>query len=131
MVISLVEKVSHSLDTGKIVVGVFLDLEKAFDTIDYKILLDKLYAHGIRNNIYEWFKSYLANRSQYVIHNKSKSEIKILPTVYLKALFWALFCLYFILMIFPGLLIYYFLYYLQTTIVFLLKVSHTQVLSKH
>ena len=60
-IISLVEKVSHSLDTGKIVVGVFLDLKKAFDTVDPQILLDKLYAHGIRNNMYEWFKSYLAN----------------------------------------------------------------------
>ena len=51
-------------------------MKKAFDTVDHQILLDKLYAHGIRNNMYEWFKSYLANRSQYVIYNKSKSEIK-------------------------------------------------------
>ena len=39
-------------------------------------VLDKLYAHGLRNNIYEWFKSYLANRSQYVMYNNSKSETK-------------------------------------------------------
>ena len=57
-------------------VGVFLDLKKAFDTVDHQILLDKLYAHGLRNNIYEWFKSYLANRSQYVMYNNSKSETK-------------------------------------------------------
>ena len=75
-IISLVEKVSRSLDTGKIVVGVFLDLKKAFDTVDHQNLLDKLYAHGLRNNIYEWFKSYLANRSQYVMYNNSKSETK-------------------------------------------------------
>ena len=87
VIISLGVKVSHSLDTGKSVVGV------SFDTVDHQILLDKLYAHGIRNNIYEWFKSYLANRSPYVIYNKSKS-LKKLHMVYLKALFWALFCLY-------------------------------------
>ena len=38
-IISFVEKVSHSLDTGKIVVGVFLDLKKAFGTVDHQILL--------------------------------------------------------------------------------------------
>ena len=54
-IISLVEKVSRSLDTGKIVDGVILDLKKAFDTVDHPILLDKLYAHGLRNNMYEWF----------------------------------------------------------------------------
>ena len=75
-IISLVEQVSRSLDTGKIVVGVFLDLKKEFDTVDHQILLDKLYAHGLRNNIHEWFKSYLANRSQYVMHNNSKFETK-------------------------------------------------------
>ena len=127
----MISLVSHSVDTGKIVVGVFRDLNKTFDTVDHQILLDKLYAHGIQNNIYEWFKSYLANRSQYVIYNKSKSEIKILHTVYLKALFWAIFCfcLYFILMIFlsaSDLLFFYIM-----TLVFLLKVSHTQVLLKH
>ena len=73
--ISLVEKVYRSLDTGKSVVGCFMNLKKAFDTVDHQILLDKLYAHGLRNNIYELFKSYLANRSQYyVMHTNSKSE---------------------------------------------------------
>ena len=38
------EKVSKALDTGKYVVGVFLDLKKAFDTIDHTILLEKLTA---------------------------------------------------------------------------------------
>ena len=75
-IISLVEKISRSLDTGEIVVGGFLDFKKAFDTVDHQILLDKLYAHGLKNNIYEWFKSYLANRSQYVMYNNSKSETK-------------------------------------------------------
>ena len=60
------EKVSKALDTGKYVVGVFLDLKKAFDTVDHTILLEKFNSYGIRGNIYNWFKSYLTNRSQYV-----------------------------------------------------------------
>ena len=73
-IITLVEKISKALDTGKIVVGVFLDLKKAFDTVDHSILLKKLYALGVRGNIYEWFNSYLRNRTQFVSYNTINSE---------------------------------------------------------
>ena len=52
----------------------FLDLKKAFDTVDHGILLKKLYLYGIRGNIYSWFESYLTNRSQYVEYNNVKSK---------------------------------------------------------
>ena len=42
-IISLVEKVNNAMDSGKISIGVFLDLRKEFDTVDHCILLDKLY----------------------------------------------------------------------------------------
>ena len=58
-IISMVEKVNQALDTGKVLVGVFLDLKKAFDTVDHKILVDKLFKYGVRGNIFNWFKSYL------------------------------------------------------------------------
>ena len=53
-VITLVERVAKALDTGKIVVGVYLDIRKAFDAIDHPILLRKLYSLGIRGNLYTW-----------------------------------------------------------------------------
>ena len=68
-IITLVEKVSKALDTGKIVVGVFLDLKKAFDTVDHTILLRKLQSYGIRGNVHAWLYSYLNNRRQYVHFN--------------------------------------------------------------
>ena len=66
-IITLVDKVSRALDTGKFVVGLYLDIKKAFDAVPHSILLEKLYALGIRGNIYNWFKSYLENRKQYML----------------------------------------------------------------
>ena len=74
--ISLVDKITKFLDSGDIVIGVFLDLKKAFDTVDHNILLKKLYQYGIRGNLNKWFKNYLTNRSQYVLFNGITSDIK-------------------------------------------------------
>ena len=53
--ISLVDKITISLGSGDIVIGVFLYLKKAFDTIDHYILFKKLYQYGIRGNLNKWF----------------------------------------------------------------------------
>ena len=53
-IISLVGKVNNAMDSGKILIGVFLDLRKAFDTVDHCILLDKLYKYGIRGTHWNW-----------------------------------------------------------------------------
>ena len=47
-------------------VGIFLDLSKAYDVLDHKILLDKLNAYGIRSITNKWMESYLTNRKQFV-----------------------------------------------------------------
>ena len=75
-IIYLVEKVSKALDTGQFVIGVFLDLRKAFDTVNHDILIKKLESYGIRGNILNWLKSYLSNRTQYVHYNGYDSDKK-------------------------------------------------------
>ena len=58
-IITLVERLSKALDTGKILVRMYLDLLKAFDTIDHQIVFKMLYANGIRGKIHNWFKKRL------------------------------------------------------------------------
>ena len=77
-IITLVEKVSKTLDKGKIVVGVFLDLKKAFDTVNHTILLKKIELYGIRGNVHDWLSSYLNKRSQFVHYNDYNSETKLI-----------------------------------------------------
>ena len=50
-VITLVEKITHALDSGKVVGGVFIDFKKAYDTVSHDILLRKLEAYGIKVNV--------------------------------------------------------------------------------
>ena len=62
----LTDKIQRSVDNGTYSCGIFLDLCKAFDTVDHKILLAKLEYYGIRGVVHDWFASYLSNRTQFV-----------------------------------------------------------------
>ena len=67
--INITENIRKALDDGNIGCGVFVDLQKAFDTVDHQILLAALNHYGIRGVSNDWFKSYLSNRNQYVSIN--------------------------------------------------------------
>ena len=75
-VVILVEKITNALDKGKVVVGCFLDLKKAFHTVNHRILTSKLRKYGIRGHILQWFESYLKNCKQFVQIKNFKSQIK-------------------------------------------------------
>ena len=63
------EKLRKALNHGNIGCGVFVELQKAFNTADSQILLAKMNHYGICGVSNNWFKSYLSNRSQYVSIN--------------------------------------------------------------
>ena len=78
--INLTESIRQTLDEGSFGCGIFVDLQKAFDTVDHKILLHKLEFYGIRGVCNDWFKSYLSDRKQFVSINGYNSDL--MPVIY-------------------------------------------------
>ena len=72
--VRLTEAIKNSLDNKKFGCGIFIDLQKAFDSVNHDILLTKLENYGIRGTVLDWFKSYLSDRKQYVSVNGSNSS---------------------------------------------------------
>ena len=72
--INITESIRSALDNDKTVCGIFVDLQKAFDTVNHEILIDKLNYYGIRGTANTWFKSYLSNRKQFVSINGFNSD---------------------------------------------------------
>ena len=74
-VMYLTELIRSSLDKGDFACGVFLDLQKAFDTVEHSILVQKMSHYGIRGTANSLFQSYLKDRSQFVsISGKSSDK---------------------------------------------------------
>ena len=78
--IEIQNTVIQNFKSNKITAGIFLDLSKAFDCIDHTILLTKLENYGIRGTSLKWFESYLGNRYQYVVLNKTQSQTVSIDT---------------------------------------------------
>ncbi len=59
------DNILKDLENGKYVAGGYLDLGKAFDTVNHNILLSKLEHYGIRGLGFQWLESYISNRQQF------------------------------------------------------------------
>jgi hypothetical protein len=73
---SLINNVATAIDRNQIAAGVFIDLSKAFDTLDHEILFTKLQHYGTRGVSLQWIKSYFCNREQFVQYDETCSSME-------------------------------------------------------
>ena len=78
--LELTDKILTEMDKGEIPISIFLDLSKAFDTIDHQILIHKLKYYGFLNNSIDLITSYLSNRHQYVQYDDVASKSMLIST---------------------------------------------------
>ena len=67
--------IRSALDNNQFACGAFINLQKAFDTVDHKVLLSKTNQYGIKDIPYEWFKSYLTYRQKFATVKNKLSEL--------------------------------------------------------
>ena len=118
--VELIDQIYETMDQGDIPISIFLDLSKAFDTLDHSILLNKLEYCGVKGNASRWFSSYLTGRYQYVDMEGVRSE----KLVFHRDPFWAHFFSFYTSMIcipFPKSL---HLLHMRTTLLSLVRWSH-------
>ena len=73
-IVQLADQIHEMFDKGIYTLGVFIDLSKAFDAVDHKILLKKLSHYGIKNKSLDWFTCYLSNGKQFIGYNVSSKS---------------------------------------------------------
>ena len=77
-ILEIVDRITLELDQGHTLLAIFLDLSKAFDTLDPEILLQKLSYYGVNGPAIKWFKTYLYDRPHFVEFDHCESDTKIL-----------------------------------------------------
>ena len=73
--ISMTKAIRNNLDNTKYGSGIFIDLQKAFDTVSHGIFIEKLEHYGVRGDVFAWPKSYLSESYQYVAVEDTHSEL--------------------------------------------------------
>ena len=69
-------KFHETIENDQLMISLFIDLSRAFDTQGHEILLNKLYVYGIRGLALDWINNYLQNRKQFVLYNNAQSSFR-------------------------------------------------------
>ena len=75
-IVHLVDQIYESFENNNYTLRVFIDLSKAFDTVDHSILLKNLEMYGVNTTNLTWFASYLNGRKQYIKITESADTLK-------------------------------------------------------
>ena len=73
-ILALINKIEEGLQNNEFTISLFVDLSKAFDTLDHQILLKKLSIYGVKGNELRWFEDYLKNRNHSTSYLDTLSE---------------------------------------------------------
>ena len=76
-VIQLISQILDAFNENKYTLGIFIDLSKAFDTVDHDILLKKLHMYGIKRKNLKWFQGYLTNRKQFMKCRDQNTDLEV------------------------------------------------------
>ena len=77
-VIQLINQILDAFNENKYILGIFIDLSKAFDTVDHSIILKKVDKCGIKGKNLKWFHSYLTNRKQFIKRRDQNTDLEVL-----------------------------------------------------
>ena len=82
-----IESMKKYMDNDNYVCSVFIHLQKAFDTIDHQILVQKLYHYGIRGLAHNWFRLYLSNQQQFTFFRIIVNQMWSTSMIYIRTTF--------------------------------------------
>ena len=91
-IIQLIDRLNINFENNEFTIRVFIDLSKAFDTVDHQILLKKLIHNEVNSNNIRWFESYLPNRKQFLSFNNKNTNWQILAVEFPKDQYLNLYC---------------------------------------
>ena len=78
--LEIADRIIQQMDENKTPINIYLDLSKAFDTLNHSILIHKLKLYGINSTAIQLFKSYLSNRKQHVEYENDTSDTLLITT---------------------------------------------------